>query len=230
MAEFEFDHRDPQSPYVDVIWRTRTGDVAPDETFMSIAEPHWSMVITTMWDKTTLTMRGPETRATPAGIPPNADIFGVNFKLGTFMPHMLPAVLVDAPVDLPAATGKSFWLHGSQWELPTFENVETFLDRLIRRSMLLRDPVVDDALQGRMPDLSLRSVQRRFLNATGLTQGSVHKITRARRAVELLENGVSILDAVEQAGYADQPHMTRELRYLMGATPAQIQRHIARSP
>ncbi len=39
-----------------------------------------------------------------------------------------------------------------------------------------------------------------------------------------VEKGVSILDAVYQAGYSDQPHMTRSLKYFIGQTPAQIVR------
>jgi AraC-like DNA-binding protein len=37
-----------------------------------------------------------------------------------------------------------------------------------------------------------------------------------------LRQGVSILDTVEQAGYADQPHLTRSLKRLIGQTPAQL--------
>jgi len=73
-----------------------------------------------------------------------------------------------------------------------------------------------------LPDLSLRSVQRRFLRATGLTHGLVVQIERAQRAMKLLQQGVSILDTVDQAGYADQPHLTRALKRLVGQTPAQI--------
>jgi hypothetical protein len=39
---------------------------------------------------------------------------------------------------------------------------------------------------------------------------------------DYLQQGVSILDTVEQAGYFDQPHLTRSLKYLIGQTPAQI--------
>jgi methylphosphotriester-DNA--protein-cysteine methyltransferase len=65
-------------------------------------------------------------------------------------------------------------------------------------------------------------VQRRFLRATGLTHGAVSQIERAHRAVALLRQGVSILDTVERAGYADQPHLTRSLKRLIGQTPAQL--------
>ena len=37
--------------------------------------------------------------------------------------------LVDNVLFLPEATGNSFWLNGSVWELPTFENADTFIAR-----------------------------------------------------------------------------------------------------
>jgi Transcriptional regulator containing an amidase domain and an AraC-type DNA-binding HTH domain len=33
---------------------------------------------------------------------------------------------------------------------------------------------------------------------------------------------MSILDVVYEAGYYDQPHLTRSLKYFIGQTPAQI--------
>jgi AraC-like DNA-binding protein len=40
--------------------------------------------------------------------------------------------------------------------------------------------------------------------------------------VALLRQGVAIFDTAEQAGYADQPHLTRSLKRLIGLTPAQL--------
>jgi methylphosphotriester-DNA--protein-cysteine methyltransferase len=37
-----------------------------------------------------------------------------------------------------------------------------------------------------------------------------------------LRQGASIFDAVFQAGYFDQPHLTRALRHFIGQTPAQV--------
>jgi methylphosphotriester-DNA--protein-cysteine methyltransferase len=68
----------------------------------------------------------------------------------------------------------------------------------------------------------LRTAQRHFLRTTGLTHGAVRQIERARRATTLLQDGVSILDAVHEAGYFDQPHLTRSLKHFIGRTPAQI--------
>jgi AraC-like DNA-binding protein len=44
---------------------------------------------------------------------------------------------------------------------------------------------------------------------------------RARTAVEMLQRGVPILDVAHDLGYADQAHLTRDLRRLTGYTPGQ---------
>jgi methylphosphotriester-DNA--protein-cysteine methyltransferase len=87
--------------------------------------------------------------------------------------------------------------------------------------MLVRDPVVHDTLQGRLADISPRTVRHRFLQAIGLSQNHVRQIERAQRALALLQRGVSIIDTTYQAGYFDQPHLTRALKQFTGYTPAQ---------
>lgn len=216
---FTFDERPADSPFVEKLWRTQSES---DGTFLSRAVCHWEMVVTKHRGKTTLTVRGPETKATLAHCPEDAEFFGIQFKLGTFMPRLSARDLLDGEKDLPEATSRSFWLSGSTWQFPDYDNAETFVNRLVREELLVCDPIVDASLQGQPQKLSLRSVQRRFLQATGLTHSAVHQIERAREAVALLEQGISILDTVDQAGYADQPHLTRSLKRLIGYTPAQI--------
>jgi methylphosphotriester-DNA--protein-cysteine methyltransferase len=139
-------------------------------------------------------------------------------------------------------------LHGSAWQFPNFDNADTFVNRLVRQGLLAHEPIVEAALQEQLnrccqlpwlhqprwldepaaeyllKELSVRSVQRRFLRATGLTHKTMFQIERAQYAVTLLQQGVSILDTVEQAGYYDQPHMTRSLKHFIGQTPAEILR------
>jgi methylphosphotriester-DNA--protein-cysteine methyltransferase len=90
-----------------------------------------------------------------------------------------------------------------------------------------REPAVAAAVQGDPQLMSRRSVQRHFLRATGITHAQFRKIERARRAVELLRNGTCILDVVDDAGYFDQAHLTRSLKYLIGQTPMKILRNEA---
>lgn len=217
---FIFDERPSDSPFVERIWRTQSERAG---SFISAAASHWEMVVTRYNGKSTLTVRGPETKATPADCPADAEFVGIVFKLGTFMPHLPARKLLNRnDATLPEATSQSFWLHGSAWQFPDFEDADTFVARLVREELLVREPLVEAVLQNRPLELSLRSVQRRFLRATGLTCGTLDQIERAREAATLLEQGGSIADAVYQAGYADQPHLTRSLKRFIGQTPGQI--------
>jgi AraC-like DNA-binding protein len=217
--QFVFDNRPSDSSFVEAIWRTRS---LGGGSFISLAESNVEMVVTKQNNALTFTVHGPFTRAFPAPIPEDAEFLGIIFKLGTFLPNLPASQLVDGGINLPEAASQSFWLHGSAWQFPTFDNAETFIDRLVRYGVLAHEPIVTAALQGQLTDLSARSVQRRFLRATGLTHGTMYQIERARYAMTLLQQGVSILDTVEQAGYYDQPHLTRSLKHLIGQTPAQV--------
>ena len=218
--EFVFDARSANSSFVEMIWRTHSERAG---TFTSVAVSNWEMVITTFNGKTMITARGPETKASEADFPADAEFFGITFKLGTFMPHLPIKTLLDRQdATFPEASSNFFWLHGSAWELPTFENADVFVNRLIRQGILVRDPVVEAAIQGHTPDMSVRSLQNRFLQATGLTHKTIQQIERARRAVSLLEQGTPIVDTAFELGYFDQAHLTNALKRFIGKTPAQI--------
>src|SRR5690606_9323344 len=214
-----FEERQSDSPFIETIWRSYAGDGGH---FMSLAVSRWQMVVSRLRGRIAITLRGPETRASDAYCPPDAEFVGVFFRLGTFMPRLPASQLVDGELWLPQAGSRSFWLHGSTWQFPDFENIDVFVDRLFREGLLVHEPIVDAALQGRVTGLSQRSVQRRFLRATGLTHTNVHQIERARYATALLRQGMSILDVVDLAGYTDQPHLTRALKRWIGQTLAQI--------
>jgi hypothetical protein len=215
------EERPSDSPFVELIWRSQSEDGG---AFISMAEIHCGIVVTKFQGKTTITVRGPEIRATPAYGPEGAEFFGILLKPGAFMPDLPAKMTMDRrDVNLPGAASNSFWLNGSAWQFPDFENADTFVDRLIRAELLVYDPVVGAVLQGQpIEELTPRSVQRRFSQATGLTRSYLRQIERARYATRLLNQGHSILDTVYEAGYFDQPHMTRSLKHFVGQTPAQI--------
>src|SRR5690348_10940569 len=161
-AAFQFEGRPSDSSFVEAIWRTRSEEAG---SFISAAAVHCGIVLAKYQDKTTITVRGPETQATPAEFPAGVEFFGIVFKLGTFMPHLPAKVLMDRnDLNLPEANSKAFWLQGAAWEFPTFENADTFVQRLVHEGLLVHEPVVDAAVQGQPQDLSLRSIQYRFLH------------------------------------------------------------------
>ncbi|GCE24683.1 AraC family transcriptional regulator [Dictyobacter alpinus] len=219
-----FDEERPSdSPFVERIWRSHSEGAAP---FLSIAVSHCELVVTKLHGKITMTVRGPETKATFLGdSPSDGEWFGILLKLGTFLPHLPTKNLLDTGITLPEAASNTFWLSGSAWQFPTYDNADVFVNRLVRSGLLVRDPIIGAALQGHYKDLSLRSVQYRFLQATGITQNMARQIERARYATLLLQQGVSILDTILEAGYYDQPHLTRSLQRFIGQTPSQLIHH-----
>ncbi len=212
--------RPSDSPYVTMVWHSVSEQ---SDTFISTAATHWEMVFTRHRGITTVSMRGPETKATFAPVPADAEWVGIIFRLGTFMPDLPLNCLLDRnDINLPLAAGNSFWLHGAAWELPTYENADTFVERLVRDGLLVHDPVVDAVLQNQPHDFSPRAVQYRFVQATGLTHKTIQQIERAKQAAALLEQGRPILDTVHETGYFDQAHLTNSLKRFVGQTPAQI--------
>jgi hypothetical protein len=215
-----FEDRLSDSPFVERVWRSHSERAG---IFHSIAACHWEMVVTRLQGKTSLTVRGPETVATMADLPPDGEWFAIRFKLGTCMPLLPPGLLRDHNVvTLPAATNRSFWLNGSALDYPDFDNAETFVRRLVRAGLVVADPAIDAVLHGHSHALTPRTAERRFQQVTGLTQGTIRQIERARRTAILLRRGVSILDACYEVGYYDQAHLTRSLKRFIGQTPAQI--------
>jgi Helix-turn-helix domain len=218
---FALEARASPSPLVDETWQARS---QPEESFISVAATHWEIVVTRQRGAARLTVRGPETRATTVPIPQEAEFFGIQFSVGTFMPALPPGRLVDRAVTLPGATAGSFRLDGSSWELPGPDTADVFVERLARAGLLVHDTVVAEALHGHVEGFSTRTLERRVARATGLSRGAVGRIRRAERAVELLSRGEPAAEVAGRTGYADQAHLTRSLRRYVGQTPAQIGR------
>ncbi|RJP49799.1 MAG: AraC family transcriptional regulator [Anaerolineaceae bacterium] len=217
----DFSERPSDSHLIDAIWRGHTGSagfrIAP-------AGGCWAMLIEKQGHRSRLSLVGPMQKAQHMYYEGDVEFLVIKFKPGTFMPHLPAGSLLDTIFPLADANGKSFFLNGSALQFPNYENAETFVDNLARNGWLIQEPVIDAVLQGQPQTISPRSIQRRFLYATGLTHSSIRQIARARQAMTLLQRGVPILDVVFEAGYTDQPHMTKSLKHFIGQTPAQIVR------
>jgi AraC-like DNA-binding protein len=215
-----FEDRPSNSPYVERVWRCCSTKGGP---FHSMAEGNLELVVTRLDDFVQVTLRGPVTQAASVDCPANGQWLAIRFRVGAYFPGLPTARLMDhRDLHFPTTKDGRFWLEGEAWEIPSYGNAEMFVTRLAKRGLIAIEPVVEAAIEGDSQLLSRRSVQRRFLRATGITHAHFRKIERARRAVELLRDGTGILDAVHEAGYFDQAHLTRSLRYLIGQTPMKI--------
>ncbi|MEJ3655166.1 helix-turn-helix domain-containing protein [Actinomycetes bacterium KLBMP 9759] len=218
----ESDDRESDSPYVARVWRGRASGVA---SMTSVATSTWELVF---WDDEGIhhaAVRGPETIATTAQISGDSESFGITFAHGTSMPHLPIARLVDDERESPFATGNTFVLGGEEWPIPGFDDAERLVHELTRAGVLVRDPMVDEVVRGGLARVGSRSVQRRVVAATGLTQGAIRQIHRARHAAVLIGEGVAPLEVVHRLGYYDQPHLARALRRFIGRTATQLKRH-----
>lgn len=72
--------------------------------------------------------------------------------------------------------------------------------------------------------VSGRQLQRIMLAEVGLSPKVYQQVVRLQRFVQAADAGVSLALAAAAAGYADQPHLTREVRRFAGLTPAPLVR------
>jgi AraC-like DNA-binding protein len=69
---------------------------------------------------------------------------------------------------------------------------------------------------------SARQLHRRSLTAFGYGPKVLHRVLRFDRAVKLAWRGVPFADIAHRTGYADQAHLSREVRELAGVTLGQL--------
>ncbi|MDX1993662.1 MAG: helix-turn-helix domain-containing protein [bacterium] len=215
-----FTERMSDSPYIETV---TCGQTAMAGSTVRPAEIHWHMVVLRLDSVTKWMLVGPLETSGVVSYGEGAELLWIRFKLGTFLLRHPTRTFLNMETELPEASGSRFWLDSSAWQVPDYENVEAFVNRLVRDDILASDPIIHAALQDRLPEaeIAARTVRHRFLQATGLPQKHIRQVQRAQQAATLLEQGTPILDVVHDLGYFDQPHLTRSLKRFIGVTPAQ---------
>jgi AraC-like DNA-binding protein len=69
---------------------------------------------------------------------------------------------------------------------------------------------------------SSRTLQRQCTAVYGYGPATLRRILRFRRAVQLLSEGLPSIEVAGRAGFADQPHLHREVRALAGVPLASL--------
>lgn len=87
---------------------------------------------------------------------------------------------------------------------------------------LLRVDRVDDVAAAL--SVSPRHLRRLVLQHVGLTPTTFRSVLRFQRFVRAADRGAPLAAAASEAGYADQPHCSREVRRFAELTPAQLVR------
>ncbi|MFI7604513.1 helix-turn-helix domain-containing protein [Micromonospora sp. NPDC049366] len=214
-----FTTRASDSAWVDAVWTCASERVTE---MTSVATACWGLVFWQREGRAYATITGPETRTGTAPVPEGATFVGIEFAVGTSLRAVPTPTLVDGGAVLPDATRRTFLLDGVRWETPGLDDAEALVDRLVRAGTVVRDPLVGDVRRGHDPDVSTRTVERRFRAATGLTRGAVRQIERVREASGLLAGGTPVTEVVSRLAYFDEPHLARALQRYVGRTARQL--------
>ncbi|WP_399880520.1 helix-turn-helix domain-containing protein [Streptomyces sp. BBFR51] len=217
--ELLFETRRSDSSWVDSVWTCTSEQVT---AMTSVAGVRCGLVFWELDGRAYAAVTAPETRTGTAPVPEGATFTGIEFAVGTSLRIVPTPALVDAGIELPDATRRTFRLDGARWETPGPDDAEALVGRLVRAGIVIRDPLVDEVLRGRSPAVSGRTVERRFRAATGLTRGAVRQIERARTAAGLLAAGTPATAVVAALDYFDEPHLARALRAYVGRTAKQL--------
>lgn len=173
-----FEGRSSDSPYIEMVWR---GRVERDYSPVCPADVRWNLLFAKYHDRVRVSAEGATTQFVPKNQFEGSEFLVIKFKLGIFMPYLPAGTLLNGDATLPEAASQSFWLNGSAWHFPDFENVETFVDRMVRQGLLVREPIVSAVLHDQPLVMSSRTVRRRFLLATGLTPKTIQQIEAPNR-------------------------------------------------
>ena len=182
-----------------------------------------------IWTGTELLVAGPDTRAQLTTTGPGA-MHGVRLRPGV-APALfgLPAAeLLDGRPTL-AELGRHTFADRLTDVLATAASPADLLERAVtgalRRDRLdpARPAVVAGIRRGesvaelaRRLGFTERSLHRRSVAAFGYGPKTLHRVLRFQRALGLIRAGRSYADTACEAGYADQPHLAREVRALAG--------------
>lgn len=187
-----------------------------------------------VWTGTQLVVAGPDTAPHPLRRQPGVDATGLRFTPGQ-LPAFLEvpaAALRDRRVplaELHPALARNAIAHIEHGDAPA--------DVLASLAMRLPGAPAEPGLQVVVAHLArgasaaetadalgwtTRSLHRRSLAAFGYGPAVLRRVLRFRRALALLQAGTPTADAAADAGYADQPHLSREVRALAGMAPSQL--------
>ncbi|GHH91883.1 helix-turn-helix domain-containing protein [Streptomyces capillispiralis] len=183
-----------------------------------------------LWHEGRLLVAGPDTRAHLTDGPPSTWA-GIRFRPGT-APALLgvPAhELRDRRVDLadlwPATAVRRMTARVGAAADPVLGLEDLALSRaadtappdpLLGRLVAALDAGRPVAATADELGLGARQLHRRSLAAFGYGPKTLARVLRLRRALALARAGVPFAETAARAGYADQPHLSRDVRQLTG--------------
>jgi AraC-like DNA-binding protein len=190
---------------------------------------------------------GPATRPTRVAVAAGMEIIGVRFRPGVAH-HLLgvyardlrnqnvplrdvwapeQAARWEAAMERPALSAKLEKVaEVIAARLVTSADPDPFIRRIV--GWIVSHPLATVEEIAQRSGLSERQLRRRFDQTVGYGPKTLQRVLRMQRLLWLASAGdqsaLNLTRLAFAAGYADQPHMTREVVTLTGATPGQLLR------
>jgi AraC-like DNA-binding protein len=188
-----------------------------------------------VWQRDKLVVSGPLSRGRPStstGEPTqllNLDPLVARAWLGVPLDHLTnyDIPIEDVAPDMAGMLSEAFF-NGSVAKLVRPVGPPPLAHRRVAiAAAVLRTgrPVLDAA---RRAELSVRQLERLFLDAYGLSPVQYRRILRFRRSVKALREGETLAGAAALTGFVDQSHFSREVLDLMGHSPGALLSHVAK--
>ncbi|GAA0268687.1 helix-turn-helix domain-containing protein [Cryptosporangium japonicum] len=157
---------------------------------------------------------------TPAGVRALLDVEAAAVAGGTFALDGRLGRLSDRLAELPDWPARVAALDAVLTTRLRGRTVERLVDRAWWR---LQDPA-GTPVGSLAPELgvSRRHLELEFRRRIGLTPKTVARVARLQRAVGVLTAPTATLGDAAAVGFADQSHLSRETRALLGSTPGEL--------
>jgi len=185
-----------------------------------------------LWDGSEVTIAGPDTTAHVFDKPPGHVLHGLRFAPG-WAPSTIgiPATeLRDARTPL-AAVWSAAAVRRLSDQLAASDDAGGILELVgaAPDDHALLDAIAARARRGDAVDdiasdvgFSARQLRRRCVDAFGYGPKLLARIFRMRRALALAEAGAPLASVAATVGYADQPHLARDVKDLAGVPIGQL--------
>jgi hypothetical protein len=214
------ERRTSDSPYIDKVWRSKA---LSDGTYLATPDASWDLIAAVKADGTRVVfITGQATKAERLDYKAGEQSVVIQFTAGAYLPDFKGAPFTNNFIMLPLPDDTHFELAGHIFPWPTFENAEELIAEMVRLRALANDDIVNSVLHGTPKASSKRSIERRFKTTTGLSPKKLADIRRAQEAVRMLKSGKDPSTTAADAGYYDQPHMSKSLKKLMDSLPSDV--------
>lgn len=199
-----------------------------------------------LWTGESLCVAGPDTHPVLEPVRPGCTVVGIRFRPGAAYPWLGVPLSEILNARVPLA---EFWkrdaseLADRAFSAPRPSAVAAVLQRALLSRLATVGPAdhqigflrknamtkPDDSETGikelsRCIGISERTLRRRCVDSFGYGFKTLHRILRFQRLFRLVAHTTrpNLADLATEAGFADQAHMSREVRRLCSATPAEL--------